>query len=292
MGRHSAARVAILTHLYQGLDPSAFLHTIAFEHWRKAGIEPVVQQGLRRPVPAEAAVLHVNLTRMPPDYAALAAGYPRCLNGGVTDIAKRRLSDDLVSRDDDYDGPVVVKTDLNHAGLAERRLALASGGRRAALAERWRRLLPGRASGRLAGDAYRFFERKDAVPRWIWRAPGLVVERLRRQRVGALYGMNMYFFLGDCGVVGTTLAREPLVKSRNAVERLPLSESVPTEIVAARRRLGLDYGKIDYVVEAGVVHLLDANPTPHAGPAGLSERGREVCRRLAPGIETFLASAA
>lgn len=283
----AARRIVILTHQQQGLSPGAFLHRIAFEHWRAEGIEVLLQQGLKQAPPAPLAILHVDLTRMPDAYARLADSYPRCLNGRLLDISKRCVSDGLLTREDPYDGPVVVKTDLNHAGLPERRLALALGGRRAALAEGLRARLPSRLSGRLPGDRYRLYARKEAVPAWVWRSPALVVERLRSERIDGLHAMNMYYFLGAVGCIATSLSSDPLVKARNTVRRLPLHETVPAELLAARRRLGMDYGKIDYVLEPDGPRLLDANPTPHQGPAGMSDRGREICRRLAAGIDSF-----
>jgi len=61
------------------------------------------------------------------------------------------------------------------------------------------------------------------------------------------------------------------------------------ELVAERERLGLDYGKFDFVVHEGRPVLLDAAPTPSYGFRG---GGREVQQRisatLAAGLEGWL----
>ncbi len=283
------ARVALLTHLRQGLDPGYFLAAIATHHWRPGGIEVVLQQGLRDPSAVDLAILHVDLTRVPPDYLALAARYPRTLNGAVADIAKRRISGHLLSEDDGSDGPVIVKSDLNSGGASERRLrAAARGGpggslARAAgrLAAAWRR---GPASGR-----YRVYRRPSLVPRAVWRNPALVVERLFVERHDDLYALNQWFFLGDAEVVSTLLAPVPLVKMASVTARLPLHRAVPQELRQLRRELGFDYGKFDYILEDGRARLIDANRTPHlACDSPLTPRMREVCRTLAGGLEAFL----
>ena len=53
-----------------------------------------------------------------------------------------------------------------------------------------------------------------------------------------------------------------------------------------RRRLGLDYGKIDYVIHQGQVVILDANRTP-AGP-GTPEATARTVGDLADGIWSLL----
>jgi len=283
-----AASVAILTHQQQGLPPKSHLGYILRESWMPQGRQVVVHQGLKPPPPADIGFLHVDLTRTPDAYLRMADGYARCVNRGCTDIAKRRVSRNLVGPDDTYDGPVLVKTDLNHGGLPERRLAQALGGRWERLREHARRLLPPAWSGRLAQDRYLLLERRAQVPDWVWRTSGLVVERFFAERRGELFAMHMWYFLGDRDAVATSLASSPLVKGENTVQRLPPHEDVPPALRERRRELGFDYGKFDYIMVDGEPKLLDANRTPHASRDGLSERGREICRRLAPGIDRFL----
>src|SRR5262245_35758307 len=112
-------KVVVLTHLRQGLQPVSVVSRLMNAAWRPAGVDVVVHQGLRNAPEADLAILHVDLTVTPPEYLELGARYPRCLNLAVTDISKRRISRNLVTRDDDYDGPVMVKTDRNYGGRPE-----------------------------------------------------------------------------------------------------------------------------------------------------------------------------
>ena len=255
-------RLVVLTHSHQGLHENAGIARLAADFWRPAGWEVVVQQGLRDPPDADVAVLHVDLTVVPEPYLALAARYPVCINGRVADISKRRVSRDLVARDDAYEGPVIVKTDRNIGGKRERELALALGGWKARLTERIVRRLPPSWTGRLKDDLYLPFERKAQVPSWVWREPSLVVERFMAQREGELYALNQWQFLGDSGCVLTYFSDRPMVKYMNQVKQLPLHDRVPEEIRARRAELGFDYGKLDFLVTPEGGKLLDANRTP------------------------------
>lgn len=284
----SSGRIAILTHQQQGLAPLSHLGYILRESWIPQGRVAVVQQGLKAPPEAEIAFLHVDLTQTPEPYRRLAGRYARCVNRDATDNSKRRVSRSLLGPEDAYDGPVLVKTDLNHAGVPERHLTQACAGRWQRLAERVRRSLPPAWTGCLRDDRYLLFERRSEVPDWVWRAPGLVVERFFVERREAFYAMHMWYFLGDRDQVATSLATEPLVKGENTVQRLPPHEDVPPALRERRRELGFDYGKFDFVMVEGEPILLDANRTPHASRGGLSERGRAICRHLAPGIDWFL----
>lgn len=275
------ADLVILTHAEQGLDAGYFLAAIADQVWRPAGRTVLIHQGLRPPPPAGIAALHVDLTHVPPAYAALAGQYPRALNAGVLDIAKRRVADGLVVPGDGYEGPVIVKTDLNHGGLPERRLGRG-------LASWLGQRLPGRWSGRLPGGAYRVYERRALVPAWIWRRRELVVQRFLVERHGAHYALHQWFFLGQASVVSTLLGAEPLVKWQNRVGKLPLHDAVPAEIRRRRVELGFDYGKFDFVVQDGRAWLLDTNTTPHLGSSPpWSERQLAVLRTLGAGLDSL-----
>ena len=277
-------RLVILTHLHQGLDENCGINRLAKFFWRPAGWEIVVQQGVENPPDADLAVLHVDLTVVPDEYMALAARYPVCINGQVRDISKRVVSRSLVSRDDAYAGPVMVKTDRNCAGQPERRLRLALGGRKARVAEAIERRLPARWTGRLKGDRYLVLPRKSAVPAWVWRRPELVVERFHEQRDGELYTINQWQFLGDSGVVLTYYGATPMTKYLDMVRQDPLHDRVPEEIRALRAGLKVDYGKLDFIVTADGAKLLDANRTPWTPRPATDPR----LIAMAKGLEGFL----
>jgi hypothetical protein len=257
-------RIVILTHQQQGLPAGNALGRLAFGVWQPAGHTILVQQGLKNPPEADIAILHVDLSVVPEPYLELGRRYPRCLNLGTTDIRKRRVSHDLLSENDDYDGPVLVKTDLNHRGLPERDLALALGGLQARLWEAACRWLPKAWTGRLPTDeeSYPMFERRSQVPRWVWRRPELVVERFFVEKHGELYALNQWHFLGSGSIGITVLAPHPIVKFRQQVARFPFHDDIPPEIRRRREELGFDYAKFDYLVTEQGPKLLDANRTP------------------------------
>ncbi len=266
--------------------------------WEEMGIEVRTAHGPDDPAAREAADLvipHVNLTVTPPSYRAFLDGQPRVLNRGVYDISKRVISEHLVEAEDGYEGPVVVKSDLNYGGLPE-----------ATLEHRARRrTLRGRIRRRLIGDPplqvdepttpladvttmrptnYRVFERKQDVPPAVWDNPRLVVERFLPERRGDDYVIRVYFFLGDREFHQLRGGPEPIVKGPGQTIREP-AEPNP-DIVALRRRMGWDYGKFDYVVRDDGVVLLDANRTPGVGR--IPEQSARAGRFLAPGIESVL----
>ena len=55
----------------------------------------------------------------PAAFLAAAARFPASINAAVTDISKRSYSQLLVVADSDWDGPVIVKSNLNYHGLPE-----------------------------------------------------------------------------------------------------------------------------------------------------------------------------
>lgn len=284
-----AATIVILTEPILGLDPNSTIARAAQCFWVPQGHRVVVHRGLDPPPPGDVAILHVDLTRVPAGYGALAARYPVAINGRTGDIAKRAISRDLVAADDPYDGPVIVKTDLNHAGIPERERRLAAGGRLARLWDEAASRLPAAWTGRLPGDRYLVYARKGEVPRWVWRTPALVVQRLYAERRGDLYAMHQWYCLGDSDCVSTFLAAAPVVKLSTVVERLPLHRDVPAALRRRREELQMDYGKLDFIVDGGTPALLDANRTPNEGDVATTGRIADICRAVAAGLDFYLA---
>lgn len=284
-----SATIVVLAHQAFGLERGTTLSIIAREYWEPAGHRLLVHRGLGPPPPADLAILHVPLTHLPDRYAELPKHYPRALNGAVTDVSKRRIATDLVKEDDAYDGAVMVKTDLNHGGTAEYCLRRAERGLPGRLLTAVERRLPPRWFGRLPGNRYVVFASKRAVPRWVWRSRGLVVQPFHTERRGDLYALHQWYFLGRRDCVSTFLSRDPMVKLANVVERLPLHQEVPDAIRRRRAELKFDYGKFDYVISNGVPVLLDANNTPNEGLAERKNpRVLAICEALAGGIADFL----
>lgn len=283
------ATVAVLTHAWQELRPGTTIARIAHEHWVPDGHRIVTHHGLGPPPRADVAIQHVDLTKVPQAYLQFACHYPRMINAAVGDISKRRVSAELLTRDSSYDGPVMVKTDLNHAGMPERLVRQAMPGTKGALLRLAERIAPCTWFGHLPGDQYVVFEHVQAVPGWVWRTRGLVVQPLYMERRGDLFALNQWYFLGDKDCVSTLLSRSPVVKIANVAEFVPLHREVPDEIRRWREELKFDYGKFDYVVVDGKPMLLDANRTPDEGPAFPTiPRVGSICAALAGGLSQFL----
>jgi hypothetical protein len=172
----------------------------------------------------------------------------------------------LVGRDDGYAGPVIVKSNANHAGAPERARA------RAGVATiRWRARRWLAAIRRPAAEAppifatpldYRIFDRAaDVPPAWFGR-PDLVIERFLPERVGGAYAVRHYQFLGDRSTWTRILGPHPIVNAYTQVRVDPIEPD--PEIERLRHQLGFDYGKFDYVIHDGHAVLLDANKTTGA----------------------------
>ena len=240
--------------------------------WREMGIDVVFVFGVDRFVPADVAILHIDLSVVPAEYCEFAQQYPITLNRDVVDIRKATLSRNLLRAQDNYNGPVIVKSNLNNAGQPERKLAR----RRLALGTRLHRWLD---KGRQAfspevlnfnsAQDYRIYDEINEVPKRYFETPDLIVERFLPEQEGELFFVRLYQFLGDRETCKRIASRHPIItvatrSGRESVELHP-------EIVSLRHSLGFEYGKFDYVIHNGKPVLLDANKT-----TGVSLWGRRL----------------
>lgn len=82
--------------------------------WLEQGHQVHVSFGLNEPLPeVDIAILHVDRTIVPEEYTHALKDYPIVVNRNVTDISKSVISSYLLSVDDTYDGPVIIKTNNN-----------------------------------------------------------------------------------------------------------------------------------------------------------------------------------
>jgi hypothetical protein len=269
--------------------------------WQQLGLKVTMARGPRQAGPARLLFPHVDLTVTPPEIAALYERYPRVVNRSVLDISKRRLSRILVGPDDTWQGPVIVKTNLNTGGDPERRLARAhveaflrvvvKG-----IAPQWllarRRARTPRppadlaAARTLAPNHYPTFPSPAALPLGVFDNPALVVERFIPEREGDLFAVRSWSFLGGCGYNLRRLSPNPVVRAVGVLRREEVP--VPDDLTRLRETLGFDYGKLDYVVHDGRAVLIDANRTPSLAGDSLSEAQRERAFGLAAGVAAWL----
>ena len=230
------------------------------ERWPDNGYQVLTHYGFENLPTADIVILHVDLTKIPPMYLERLKAYPLVLNRSVLDISKSAFSERLVTRDEAYDGPVIVKTDANYGGQPE------AHGRKLSRTYRWSKLFFCRGTINWAKTAslnpldYPIYNNKDLVPRKVWKNPHLIVERFLPETEGDLYYVRYWMFLGDQGWAARFGSKKPIVKFHCRVtpeERVP----VPDELVALRKQLGLDYGRFDYVVRDGIPIVFDINKT-------------------------------
>jgi hypothetical protein len=228
-------------------------------------------------VPADIVLVHIDLSVVPERYFRFARRYPIVLNGKVKDIRKRRFAD-VLRKGDDWDGPVLVKSDLNAGGYPESVLGRSWLTRRS---PRIRRLL-NRAHPLAGSGYYEIYDRIADVPPERFTDRRLVVERFRPEVENGLYHTRIYQFLGPHETCARLASEDPIVKTANTV-RVEDVEPHPA-IVAVRRRFAMDYGKLDYVMHDGRPILLDVNKTAIGGTSPVLVRAR---RHRAEGLYSY-----
>jgi hypothetical protein len=228
-----------------------------------------------RPVRADLAIMHTDSTFVDKEYLALADAFPRTINFGAADISKRNVSRSLLAKDTSWPGQVIVKSDLNYGGLVEVRRNR----------EAQRRGLPEPYPGAKEKLVYDIYDNPQAVPPEVWDDPDLVVEKFMPEKGPDGYAMRTWLFLGDEGGCVRHVSAQPVIKSHGVIrsERV----DVPEEMYAERERLGVQYGKFDFVLNEGKPVLLDANKTPGAPDMPRDMRHR-IANRLANGMESLL----
>lgn len=285
----SPRRIVILFHTEdRRYDPNRFIVGHLARFWREDGHEVVSLFGTETHVPGDIVLVHVDLSIVPDPYLRFAARYPRVLNGGIRDIRKSTISGHLLRADDPWPGRVIVKSDLNCAGLSERALEQGWLARRVEL---WRRAvaLGARWTGRTPTFSdwreYQVYERLADVPRRYFARRDVVVERFLPEFEDGLYRLRVYQFLGDRHVCTRLASPDPVLKSYSSV----LVETVDPapETMSWRRQLNMDYGHFDYVMHDGKAILLDANKTTGASNHVASDELIATRRQLAQGLYSY-----
>ena len=278
------ARIIIITHEFdsfmrrRGLllyRTSPFLIFDVMRELERRGHTVVLQQGLAERAGGEVALLHVDSTVVPADYVDYASTFPLCLNLATADISKRRISGALLSRGDGWPGPVIVKTNLNRAGLAERRhyRHAVRAGKRPPQAEP-----PSHVE-------YRVYDALRLVPDEAFDDPALIVEKFLAEPEPDGFATRFWVFCGDRGRCARYVSSERIGKAKNTLRSEEVE--VPDQLRAIRERLGFDYGKFDFVVRDGETILLDANRTP-GRPNNIRKRLEEGAPALADGFEQII----
>jgi hypothetical protein len=252
-GNVSVAHIIILTHVYDFYQKREYFLRSLSPHWLDAGHRVSVVSGTDHWPAGDLAILHIDLSVIPTAYAEASQRYAVVVNGAARDIRKRCVSRYLLNPGDAWEGPVIVKTNLNCGGLPERlhcRIAQHLGKQSD---------VPSKEIVSMK-EPYPILRSLAEVPKAVWNNPGLVVERFLPEQDVRGYWTRAWVFFGDRERCTRYLGNHPIVKSGNILAREPAS--IPEELRAERRRLGFDYGKFDFVVRDGQAILLDANRTP------------------------------
>ncbi len=264
-------RVAIITHKFDKFLRRSYLLGGILKEVEQAGIEVEVTHGHRNFVKADLAILHVDATVVDPEYTALARRYPRTINLGIRDIRKSLISGAALSRGDSWDGPVIVKTELNARGAPEfyhNEVAALRG-------------KPAPHPHVTALRDYVVFDRAGDVPEQIWRDPQLVVEKFMPERDPRGFALRTWCFMGRRETCSRCISADPVVKGSSIIARELVD--VPDGLRGMRTRLGFDYGKFDFVLQDGRAILFDANFTPTV-PENLTEELTLSGKELAQGL--------
>jgi hypothetical protein len=261
-------------HELENLGTRGFAIQLLIDEWKKTGNHVVLGLGTDALPDADLAILHVNLSLVPEIYAEAARVYPVVVNLGALDIRKRSVSRNILTKEDDWGGPVIVKTDENCGGVPEwiawrRRVDLG---------------LPAGAEPKPL-IKYRLYRHKDRVPDFVWTEPRRIVERFLPETDGDSFYLRTWIFFGDRERCRRFTSKKPLIKGSDylAFQDAPVPEMLREE----RKRLGFDYGKFDFVIHAGQPVLLDVNKTPGIPPRSRPQL-REAYAQLAGGIDPLL----
>jgi hypothetical protein len=276
---NSRARLAIINELSYAPGDRRHMIVLIEEALRAMGVDIVHITKASGYIPADAVFVHIDQSIISPEARTLALRYPASINAYATDIRKFRYIDGLLGRDDSWDGPVIVKSNLNYAGMPERDAARQEG-------PMARRLL-NRVSNRLrwqskyaiqSKEDYRIYPTLSDVPRHYFRND-YVVQKFMAENDGEKNVLREYIFLGDLHYQNIERSDQLIITEDEHVSCEPF-EPHP-RLLATRRRLGLDYGKIDFTLIDGEPFIFDANKT-----LGLGEFGDTA--RLADDVSSML----
>lgn len=278
------ARLAVITHEYDVFlrrnnsteaYGSPYLLFDVLRHLQSMGHQCLVVSGPRSPG-ADAALLHVDSTKVEDEYLRLASNYRTAINFETGDISKRRISRLLLQSDSEWDGPVIVKSDYNNNGLMEdlhNRAAVRRG-----------RVEPHPNVSR--GKPYQVLKSLKSVPADVWSDRSLVVERFVPERTDSgEFVLRTWVFMGERERCTRMVTSDQISKAADVLRYEPAE--VPQQLRAERERLRFDFGKFDFVMDGDEPRLLDANRTPGVATAIL-DLMKKGARNLAEGLHEML----
>ncbi len=283
-------RIAILLHKNASeTSINAYMIKLLADKWRENDFEVVLLFGCGQFIPADILFIHVDLSIVPNSYFKFAARYPVVINGGAKDIRKSKFSKGLLRPNDDWDGPVIVKSDKNYGGRPERRRRR---GLRAKIGRKMhaalKRLNLNSAISFIKTPLdYRIYHHLREVPRLYFYHPGLVIQKFKPEMDNGLYCVRHMIFLGDHLNCTRLKAPHPIVNGHTSV-KIENNITPHPRILALREQFSIDYGKFDYVIVNGQAILLDINKTVGCPPPkDIKCMGTKI-QYLAKGLYEFM----
>lgn len=279
-------RIAVITHAIDTFEDGGYLLHRLIELWKTHGVQAIVAKGADASPPgAEIAIAHLDMTIIGEEYEHLMANYPVVINGRVRDISKRVFSKQIITLEDSFRGPVIVKTDKNFGGLRELEDRHFKGDANATIEVQrpWRKVE--------FLTSYVAFKDAASVPLGVWRNPNLIVEKFRPEPTeDGEYVLRVWVFFGDRGIYYQCISDEPIIKSHNTKRRISLNVAdIPPALKEVRESLGFDFGKFDFGIVDGQVVLYDVNRTPGSPASGkLSPESQSNIQNLSEGLNHFI----
>lgn len=291
-------KIAVLLHEKDiFFDSTDYLLRLLINKWREKGLTVEILKGIKRFIPADIIIPHLDLTVIPAEYRNFINQYPNIINRRVIDISKSVISNNIMARDDDYTGPVIVKTDRNYGGMPEKRLQAGASSSSSLASNLMSKIASRLGWGRaertetaswsdiecIKPSEYPIFPSLREVPQEIFDNNHLVVEKFLPEVEGDNYLLRYYYFFGDREINILLKSKEKIIKGSNVFE---CEEApVPSELRSIRKQLGFDYGKLDYVLRDGRVVLFDANRTPSFTTLEMRQLTDRVASHLAEGVQ-------
>jgi hypothetical protein len=252
--------------------------------FKQYGLKVDAQIGLGSEQNSRCVFNHVDLTTTPEPYLDYFKTFPNGINTSLVDISKSLVChESLVTQNDDYQGAVIVKTNLNCGGAPELEGMQRSGevpqGRVIQNYSNARFMDPGK---------YLIYKSAKDVPSGVWKNPDLIVQQFRAEIDGhGRYCLRYWYVLGSKGFHTRIATDKPIVKGSNILDRQLLDEPTPPALLQAKERLGVDYGRFDYIVSSGEAVLFDVNRTPCIRPESAALYQKQF-EEMSMGVYEFL----
>jgi hypothetical protein len=284
-GKH----LAILTHKNSfAFNKERYLMRFLCERWQARGNRVSIISDIQQKLDADAILLHVDLTTITDDYLQYLDSYPRSINKQTRNIAKTSFSQQLLTRDSGYHGPVIIKTDANYGGKPD---LIASSPiyakvdtirNKLGFSQPWHKIQI------LDSLNYPIFDYLQQVPAGVWENPALIVEKfIPEQNDAGDYYLRVWYFFGTREFIEFDTSSQPTVKGSTTFSRKQ-DDYVPEDLRQLRRKMGFDYGKFDFAIVDGTTILYDINRTPTVGRTTTDKFHQALLEELSYGFEEFL----